>query len=98
MAASSPSDRPHELVTFMLQDAAEMQSKYDRIRGRTQEDPGTAGDEGEETWAALLRDWLPESYRVVTKGRLLAANGSAGPQLDVLVLRPGYPARLGEID
>jgi hypothetical protein len=78
----------------MLQDAADMQSEYDRIRGRTQEDPGTAGDEGEETWAALLRDWLPESYRVVTRGRLLAANGSAGPQLDVLVLRPGYPIRL----
>jgi len=71
-----------------------MQSEYERIRGRTQEDPGTAGDEGEETWAALLRDWLPESYRVVTKGRLLAADGSAGPQLDVLVLRPGYPIRL----
>ncbi len=87
-------DRPHELVTFMLQDAAEMQSEYERIRSVSTEDPGTAGDEGEETWAHLLRDWLPESYQVVTKGRLLAADGRRGPQVDLLVLRPGYPRRL----
>jgi hypothetical protein len=86
--------RPHELVTFMRQDAAEMQSEYDRIRAITSEDPGTAGDEGEETWANLLREWLPEAYQVVTKGRLLAVNGARGPQVDVIVLRPGYPKRL----
>jgi hypothetical protein len=87
-------ERPHELVTFMLQDALQMQSEYERIRSVSTEDPGTAGDEGEETWAHLLRDWLPESYQVVTKGRLLAADGRRGPQVDLLVLRPGYPRRL----
>lgn len=86
--------RPHDLVTFMHQDAIEMQSEYNRIRSISKEDPGTAGDEGEETWAELLRNWIPESYQVVTKGRLLAADGRRGPQLDVLVLRPGYPRRL----
>ncbi len=88
------SDRPHELATFMRQDAAEMQSEYERIRSVSSEDPGTAGDEGEETWAKLLRDWLPETYQVVTKGRLLAADGARGPQVDLIVLRPGYPRRL----
>lgn len=88
------SARPHELSTFLQQDAREMQSEYDRIRSISAEDAGTAGDEGEETWANLLRQWLPESYRVVTKGRLLAADGRRGPQVDVVVLRPGYPTRL----
>lgn len=94
-AASDNGDsRPHELTTFMQQDAAELKSEYDRIHAISAEDPGTAGDEGEEIWAEVLRNWLPESYQVVTKGRLLAADGSRGPQMDILVLRPGYPRRL----
>lgn len=94
MTEGSPQGRPHELAIFMQQDAAEMQPEYERIRSVSSEDPGTAGDEGEETWAKLLRDWLPEKYQVVTKGRLLGASGDRGPQVDVIVLRPGYPKRL----
>ena len=72
-----------------------MRSEYDRIRVRTVEDPGTAGDEGEEAWAEVLRDWLPESYQIRTKGSgILASDGTAGPQIDIVVLRPGYPRRL----
>ncbi|WNG79927.1 hypothetical protein C6A86_016795 [Mycobacterium sp. ITM-2016-00316] len=84
----------HELETFLAQDLAEMASEYERIYKRSTEDPGTAGDEGEEVWAALLRDWLPGSYEIRTKGRVLGADGTAGPQVDILVLRPGYPKRL----
>lgn len=86
--------KPHQLKEFLRQDVAEIAAEYDRIRARTLEDPGTAGDEGEENWAALLRNWLPESYRVVTKGRVLGVDGAASPQVDVLVLRPSYPRRL----
>lgn len=67
---------------------------YERIRQRSREDPGTAGDEAEETWAALLRNWLPAGFPVVTKGRILTADGLASPQVDVLVLRPSYPLAL----
>lgn len=84
----------HELETFLAQDLAEMASEYERISSRSLEDPGTAGDEGEEAWAGLLRDWLPESYQVRVKGRILGADGTAGPQVDIVVLRPGYPQRL----
>lgn len=88
-------DQPeHELTRWLRQDEAEMQSEYLRIRDATPEDPGTAGDEGEEVWAGLLRQWLPEAYSIVTKGRLLSADGKRGPQVDVIVLRPGYPTRL----
>ena len=88
------SAREHELLTFLRQDLVEIASEYKRIFSRATEDPGTAGDEGEENWAGLLRDWLPDSYKVVTKGRVLGTDGRASPQIDVLVLRPGYPSRL----
>lgn len=84
----------HELKTFLAQDLAEMASEYDRIYKRSTEDPGTAGDEGEEVWAALLRNWLPNNYEIRTKGRILDPQGKAGPQVDIVVLRPGYPKRL----
>ena len=86
--------REHELQTFLRQDLVEIASEYERIYSRTTEDPGTAGDEGEENWKALLEQWLPDSYKVVTKGRILGVDGRASPQVDVIVLRPSYPARL----
>jgi hypothetical protein len=82
------------LQTFLRQDLAEIASEYKRIYSRTTEDPGTAGDEGEENWKALLEQWLPDSYKVVTKGRILGVDGTASPQVDVIVLQPSYPARL----
>ena len=84
----------HELKTFLAQDLAQMASEYERIYKRSTEDPGTAGDEGEEVWAALLRNWLPDNYEIRTKGRILDPQGNAGPQVDIVVLRPGYPKRL----
>lgn len=84
----------HELEDFLRQVESELSSEYGRIRKRAAEDPGTAGDEGEENWAAFLRAWLPDSYTVVTKGRILGVNGEASPQMDVLVLKPSYPPAL----
>jgi hypothetical protein len=89
-------DTQHELHLFMAQVADEIASEYQRIVARAAEDPGTAGDEGEENWANLLRDWLPPNYHVVTKGRLLGVNGETSPQVDVLVLKPFYPNKLRE--
>lgn len=84
----------HNLVSFMRQATEAMAADYRRIQARVREDPGTAGDQGEENWAALLRDWLPHTYHVVTKGRILGADGAASPQIDVLVLSPAYPPAL----
>jgi hypothetical protein len=81
----------------MRQVREEMASEYERIRQRAVGDPGTAGDEGEENWAALLRGWLPRQYHVVTKGHLLSTSGKSSPQLDVVVLKPAYPPKLLEM-
>lgn len=71
-----------------------MQMEYDRIFGSSVRDPGTAGDEGEENWANLLREWLPPKYAVQTKGVLINPRGEKSPQADVVVLKPGYPKAL----
>jgi len=68
---------------------------YSRIRARSHDDPGTAGDQAEEDWAEILSNWLPANYRVVTKGRILFEDGTSSPQVDVLVLTPSYPRGLG---
>ncbi|ELH7813357.1 hypothetical protein Q9F35_005240 [Vibrio harveyi] len=84
----------HEMFNFMRQISKDMAMEYDRIQKRASEDPGTAGDEGEESWAELLRNWLPATYHVVTKGRILFEDDSASPQIDILVLTPDYPRHL----
>jgi len=78
----------------MRQLSAEMSAEYNRIQMRATEDPGTAGDQGEENWAELLRDWLPRTYEVVTKGRIISQGGETSPQIDVLVLKGIYPKKL----
>jgi hypothetical protein len=81
----------HDLIQLIQQSTAEMAAEYRRIRARSQEDPGTAGDQGERNWADLLRNWLPKSFHVVTRGRIIFSNGETSGQVDVLVLSPIYP-------
>jgi len=81
----------HDIHDFIKSTHREIKEEYDRIYKRASEDPGTAGDQGEENWAKVLRDWLPDYFHVVTKGRILFENGYASPQVDVIVLRPSYP-------
>lgn len=87
-------EKSHDLHDFMRQLSNEMAAEYDRIQKRATEDPGTAGDQGEENWAELLRGWLPRTYAVVTKGRIISADGRTSPQVDVLVLKDVYPEKL----
>jgi hypothetical protein len=83
-----------DLHDFMSQISHEMESEYQRIRRRTPEDPGAAGDQGEQNWAELLKEWLPTTYYVVTKGRLIGYQTEVSRQVDVIVLKPSYPRRL----
>ena len=87
-------EKTHDLYDFMRQLSDEMAAEYGRIQKRVTEDPGTAGDQGEENWAELLRGWLPSTYKVVTKGRIISQDGRTSPQVDVLVLKDVYPEKL----
>ncbi|UQS23441.1 hypothetical protein L1857_11705 [Amycolatopsis thermalba] len=84
----------HDLFDLMQQMSNHMAAEYARIRLRAREDPGTAGDQGEENWAELLRRWLPAGCHVVTKGRVISSTGQVSGQLDVFVLSPQYPRGL----
>ena len=84
----------HDLYEFMRQLSDKMAANYNFIQRRASEDPGTAGDQGEENWAELLRGWLPRTYEVVTKGRIISQDGRTSPQVDVLVLKSIYPKQL----
>ena len=86
--------KEHELIDFFRNANEDIDREYKRIRKRTLEDPGTAGDQGEENWAHVLKMWLPPYFQVVTKGRILGDNGETSPQIDVLVLSPEYPKQL----
>ncbi|MBD1364434.1 hypothetical protein IDJ77_11500 [Mucilaginibacter sp. ZT4R22] len=84
----------NDLIDFMQSATDEMSAEYNRIQKRALEDPGTAGDQGEENWAELLRKWLPSTFKIVTKGRIVGIDGVASPQVDVIILRPEYPPSL----
>jgi len=86
--------KTHGLYDFMRQISDEMSAEYNRIQMRATEDPGTAGDQGEENWAELLRDWLPLTYEVVTKGRIISQESVTSPQIDVLVIKGSYLKKL----
>ncbi len=87
-------ERVHDLFTFMQEVTDEMASEYERISARVGDDPGTAGDAGEENWADLMRHWLPPIFHVETKGQIVSHEGRTSPQLDVLVLHPAYAGKL----
>jgi hypothetical protein len=86
----------NDLFNYMREATRQMQSEYERIQKRASDDPGTAGDTGEENWAQLLRRWLPKHYTIVTKGRIMNAQGECSPQVDILVLSSSYPQALIE--
>lgn len=87
-------EKTHDLHDFMRQISNEIAAEYNRIQKRATEDPGTAGDQVEENWAELLQGWLPSTYKVVTKGRIISQSSIASPQVDVLVLKDFYPEKL----
>jgi hypothetical protein len=84
----------HEISKRFMAVFHEIVSDYEIVKGRANEDPGTTGDHVEGKWAEVLRDWLPATYHVVTKGRMLDLDGASSRQLDVIVLHPAYPRRL----
>ncbi len=87
-------EKTHDLHDFMRRLQDKMAANYEHIQKRASEDPGTAGDQGEENWRDLLSGWLPRTYEIVTKGRIIGQDGHISPQIDVLVLKSIYPKQL----
>jgi len=86
--------KKHDFFELMATVRKEIADDYKRVKRRSREDPGTAGDEVEEQWAEVLRKWLPATYHVITKGRILFEDRTSSPQVDILVVKPSYPLAL----
>ena len=91
-----PQDKSHNLHHFMRQQQRRILDDYQYIRKEMDDNRSNAGDQGEENWAKLLRDWLPRTYKIVTRGQIIGQDGNLSPQVDVLVLKGAYPKRLIE--
>jgi hypothetical protein len=87
-------EQTHELIDFLDEELTSLEREYKRIQKRVKDDPGTAGDRGEENWASILRAWLPSEYHIVTKGQILGHGGTTSPQVDIVILHPSYPPTL----
>jgi hypothetical protein len=83
--------RSHDLWQFWKEANARIVAQYEKLRQRAAKQPNTVGDQGEHDWKHLLEQWIPRSYKMVTKGRLLFEDGQTSPELDLIVLKPAYP-------
>jgi hypothetical protein len=84
----------HDIHDYMISAQHRIEEAYARIKKHSSEDPGTAGDQGEEDWSKFLQEWLPGYFHIVNKGVILTDSGYSSPQIDLLVLNPSYPRLL----
>ena len=87
-------EKPQDLYDFIQHQSDEMAAEYENIEQQTTENPTNTGGGGGESWAKLLRGWLPSTYEVVTNGRIINREGRVSRQVDVLVLKNAYPEKL----
>jgi len=84
-----------ETIVNLLDEASrQLTSKYELLFEDAKSDSGSAGDNGEEIWAQILRDWLPSFFDIKTKAKIIDKNGIESPQIDIVVLSPYYPDAL----
>lgn len=81
-------------VTWFRSVEREIKEDYERLHQETLSDPQRAGHGGEGTWARVLEQWLPSSYKVVTRKYIVPEVGNESFETDIVVLRPSYPERL----
>ena len=62
-------------------------AEFNYIQERSAEHLTNMTNNGEQSWAKLLRGSLPPTYEVVTKGRIISRDGRISQRVDVLVLR-----------
>jgi hypothetical protein len=67
---------------------------YERLHAEARRDPQRSGHGGEETWARLIREWLPPTYEVATRRYIVPEEGDETFETDIVVFNPAYPQRL----
>lgn len=68
---------------------------YNRIQEQATENLTHTEDQKGQSWAKLLRGWLPSTYEVVRKGRIVSRDGRISREIDILVLKRASKKLLG---
>ncbi|MGO8949168.1 MAG: DUF6602 domain-containing protein [Ktedonobacterales bacterium] len=85
-----PETKPAHAVWFKSVEQ-EIAKDYKRLHATALEDPQRAGHGGEQTWARILKEWLPSSYKVQTRKYVIPEVGAKSFETDIVVLHPSYP-------
>lgn len=72
-----------DLHEVFAQRQNELSARYDRVR--TIQHPTGAGDEGEQAWEGVLRDFLPNRYSLGRGRFVVDSKGSVSEQQDIVV-------------
>ena len=80
--------------TYNRQHSNEMTEECNPVQEPRTENLMPTENEREHGWAKLLRGWLPSTYEVVTKGRIIGPDGRISREIDVLVLKRASSKKL----
>lgn len=84
---------PNRFHSLLKGVARDLDASYSEAREHALErDPQRAGHVGEATWATVLEQWGP-GWPVVTRKYVVGPGGESN-EVDVLLLKPDYPANL----
>lgn len=68
-----------------------------KFKATSLSNPDCAGERTEEIFAKLVRELVPDEFKVVTRARIEFNDPSESPQLDLIILKPGGEKRLNDL-
>ena len=89
-----PEEKIYNSSNFVWQRSNDTVAECDHIQERATENLTNTKNEEEQSWAKLLREWLPSTYEVVTNGRIISGDGRISREVDVLVLKRASSKKL----
>ena len=87
-------ERTDNLAGFTRRRRDNMAAECNDIQKQLTEHPTNTTNNGEQSWAKLLRGSLPSIYKVVTKGRIISRDGRISQKVDVLVLKRAHSEKV----
>lgn len=68
-----------------------------KLKATSRCNPDSAGECTEDIFAELVRNLIPDEFKVVTRARIEFDNPGESPQLDLVILKPGGEKRLNNL-
>jgi hypothetical protein len=78
-------------LTLLEEQESSISSQRRHLRNFSKLNPSSVGSRGEEVWIKFFELFLPDGYTVVQTAHLIDRDNAGSPQIDILILKPGYP-------